>query len=152
MNRIRDYLIIGDVKLIDIPASSNDNPACILIKKADFKWKTQDENNALTNVSLKIDKFGHIFHSLLSSFALTRILRKRKLTMIVGSVGSGKSCLATAILGQVPLVSGELKVSGSIAYVPQTAWILNDSVKNNIIFGQPYDEALYTYAHLTALP
>lgn len=40
-------------------------------------------------------------------------------------------------------VSGDVYAAGSLAYVPQTAWIPNDSVRNNILFGKPYDEAKY---------
>lgn len=63
--------------------------------------------------------------------------------MVVGSVGSGKSCFCQALLGQVKKVSGEQDVIGSVAYVSQTAWITNDTVKNNILFGRPFDEELY---------
>jgi len=64
--------------------------------------------------------------------------------MVVGSVGSGKSCLVQSIIGQVPLVSGERDIIGSVAFVPQSAWILNDTVRNNVLFGRPYDEKHYT--------
>jgi len=42
---------------------------------------------------------------------------------IVGPVGSGKSTIVNAILGEARVVSGEVKVGGSMAYVPQTPWI-----------------------------
>lgn len=38
---------------------------------------------------------------------------------------------------------GEWKVSGSIGYVPQEAWLLNTSLRENILFGSPYDEKHY---------
>lgn len=34
-------------------------------------------------------------------------------------------------------------VQGSIAYVPQQAWIQNTSLKDNILFGQPLSDRLY---------
>lgn len=40
-------------------------------------------------------------------------------------------------------VSGDVYAAGALAYVPQTAWIPNDSVRNNILFGKPYDEEKY---------
>lgn len=40
-------------------------------------------------------------------------------------------------------VSGDVYAAGSLAYVPQTAWIPNDSVRNNILFGKPYDKEKY---------
>ena len=40
-------------------------------------------------------------------------------------------------------IDGEVNVGGSIAYVPQTAWILNATVKQNILFGKDFDQKLY---------
>jgi ABC-type multidrug transport system fused ATPase/permease subunit len=69
--------------------------------------------------------------------------RKGKLTAIVGDVGSGKSSLLAALLGQMIHVEGEYKVFGSIGYVPQEAWLLNMTLRDNIIFGSEYDEKKY---------
>jgi hypothetical protein len=51
------------------------------------------------------------------------------LTMVVGSVGSGKSSLLGALIGQMDRVAGKAAVGGSVAYVAQVAWIINDSVQ-----------------------
>jgi ABC-type transport system involved in cytochrome bd biosynthesis fused ATPase/permease subunit len=51
------------------------------------------------------------------------------LTMVVGSVGSGKSSLLGALIGQMDRVAGRAAVGGSVAYVAQVAWIINDSVQ-----------------------
>lgn len=51
------------------------------------------------------------------------------LTMVVGSVGSGKSSLLSALIGQMERVKGTVAVGGRVAYVAQTAWIINDSVQ-----------------------
>eukprot|EP01130_Rhizamoeba_saxonica_P014094 TRINITY_DN6105_c0_g1_i2.p1 TRINITY_DN6105_c0_g1~~TRINITY_DN6105_c0_g1_i2.p1 ORF type:complete len:864 (-),score=163.95 TRINITY_DN6105_c0_g1_i2:58-2649(-) len=63
--------------------------------------------------------------------------------MVVGSVGSGKSSLGNAILGEMKRVSGKIRITGSIAYVSQEAWILNETVKDNILFGLEYDPNKY---------
>eukprot|EP01029_Cantina_marsupialis_P002870 TRINITY_DN1275_c0_g1_i11.p1 TRINITY_DN1275_c0_g1~~TRINITY_DN1275_c0_g1_i11.p1 ORF type:complete len:1319 (+),score=555.84 TRINITY_DN1275_c0_g1_i11:63-4019(+) len=70
-----------------------------------------------------------------------------ELVAVVGAVGCGKSSLISALLGEMEKTGGELKVSGSMAYVPQQAWIIHDTVRNNILFGEEYDENRY----LTAL-
>lgn len=62
---------------------------------------------------------------------------------ICGTVGSGKSSLLSCILGELPKISGEVKISGSKAYVPQSPWILTGNVRENILFGNPYDSAKY---------
>ncbi|KAK2941288.1 Multidrug resistance-associated protein [Blattamonas nauphoetae] len=65
------------------------------------------------------------------------------LTMVVGGVGSGKSSLAAAITGDVERVNGTVCIRGSIAFCPQIAWINNSTVRSNIVFGMPFDEAKY---------
>jgi ABC-type multidrug transport system fused ATPase/permease subunit len=69
--------------------------------------------------------------------------KKGNLTAIIGDTGSGKSSLLAALLGQMNLVQGECKVYGSISYVPQEAWLLNMSLRDNITFGTEYDVRLY---------
>ncbi|KAM9784084.1 multidrug resistance-associated protein 1 [Syngnathus typhle] len=65
------------------------------------------------------------------------------LVAIVGLVGSGKSSLLSALLGEMDKLEGSLAVKGSVAYVPQQAWIQNSTLKENIIFGQDVSEAWY---------
>lgn len=69
--------------------------------------------------------------------------KRGELVAIVGSVGSGKTALLAALLGQIDCHSGSADVQGTIAYVPQQAWCPNDSIRGNILFGLPYDEERY---------
>ncbi|KAF9210137.1 hypothetical protein BGZ59_009770 [Podila verticillata] len=55
----------------------------------------------------------------------------------------GKSSLVGALLGEMHKYSGSVHCNGSSAFVAQTAWILNDTVRNNILFGRPYDKEKY---------
>eukprot|EP00903_Cladosiphon_okamuranus_P012646 g11831.t1 len=66
-----------------------------------------------------------------------------KLTAVVGQVGSGKSSLLSALLGDMTKVEGEISIDGSVAYVAQTAWIINATLKDNVLMGRPFDEARY---------
>uniref|UniRef100_A0A3B3ZY40 ABC-type glutathione-S-conjugate transporter n=1 Tax=Periophthalmus magnuspinnatus TaxID=409849 RepID=A0A3B3ZY40_9GOBI len=65
------------------------------------------------------------------------------LVAVVGPVGSGKSSLLAAVLGEMERRSGSLSTRGSVALVPQQAWTLNASVKENILFGAPRSEGWY---------
>ena len=65
------------------------------------------------------------------------------LSAVIGRVGSGKSSLCSAILNESILGEGRVAVKGRVAYVAQTAWILNATVRDNILFGAPYDEEKY---------
>ena len=68
---------------------------------------------------------------------------KGELVAIVGPVGSGKSSLLSIIIGEMVRIRGIVKVSGFIGLCPQQAWILNASIRDNILFGSPFDEAKY---------
>ena len=69
-----------------------------------------------------------------------------ELCVIVGPVGSGKSTLCSAILNEAVLGDqSQVTLNGTVAYVAQTAWILNTTVRDNILFGLPYDETKYNH-------
>merc|ERR1719440_1750988 len=68
-----------------------------------------------------------------------------KLTMVVGAVGCGKSSLLSALLGELD-AEGEgsaVRLSGRAAYFSQTAFILNDTLRANILLGGPLEEERY---------
>ena len=58
-------------------------------------------------------------------------------------MGAGKSSLLKSLLGELTVLEGSYKVHGSIAYVPQEAFLVNDTLRNNILFGKPYDKNKY---------
>ncbi|KAJ3028172.1 UNVERIFIED_CONTAM: hypothetical protein HDU68_002318 [Siphonaria sp. JEL0065] len=68
---------------------------------------------------------------------------KGSLVAIVGSVGAGKSSLLNALVGEMRKTNGSVEFSGDVSYAPQTAWIQNASVKDNILFGSSFDEDRY---------
>ncbi|KAG0052208.1 Multidrug resistance-associated protein 1 [Gryganskiella cystojenkinii] len=65
------------------------------------------------------------------------------LTMVVGRVGQGKSSLISAIIGEMYKTEGRVVLRGSLAYCPQSAWIINASVRDNILFGKSFDQDKY---------
>jgi hypothetical protein len=66
-----------------------------------------------------------------------------ELIAVVGSVATGKSALISAILNDMTRISGSVTVNGSIAYVAQTAFICNMTLRHNILFGAHYDQERY---------
>ncbi|XP_069836109.1 ATP-binding cassette sub-family C member 2 [Dendropsophus ebraccatus] len=119
--RLEKYLGGDD---LDNSAISNDPTvdAAIQFSDATFTWE-QGTSPAVKNVNLDI-KEGH-------------------LVAVVGGVGSGKSSLVSAMLGEMDHVKGHINIKGSLAYVPQQAWIQNATLKDNILFGAPLDEERY---------
>lgn len=52
---------------------------------------------------------------------------------------SGKTTLLLGILGELERVSGDVRIEGSVAYCSQTSFIINGSLKENVLFGLPYE-------------
>jgi len=91
----------------------------IVVKDASFSW-TKEDTQTLKNISFDVPQ--------------------QKLVAIVGQVGAGKSSLLYALLGNMFKVKGSININGSIAYVPQQAWIQNATLRQNIIYTNPLDE------------
>uniref|UniRef100_A0A1X7VVN1 ABC-type glutathione-S-conjugate transporter n=1 Tax=Amphimedon queenslandica TaxID=400682 RepID=A0A1X7VVN1_AMPQE len=87
-----------------------------------FTWDTP-ERPALHNIDLSV--------------------KPGELVAVVGPVGAGKSSLISALLGEMDKLNGQVVMRGSVAYVPQQAWIQNATVKDNILFGKPLNPILY---------
>ncbi|XP_065580663.1 multidrug resistance-associated protein 1-like isoform X3 [Artemia franciscana] len=94
----------------------------IVVKDGSFSWGV-DEKPVLKNISFEVEEGS--------------------LVAVVGMVGSGKSSLISAILGEMDKLSGKVNTKGSIAYVPQQAWIQNAILRQNIIFGGAEEESRY---------
>ncbi|EEB98382.1 hypothetical protein MPER_02118, partial [Moniliophthora perniciosa FA553] len=56
------------------------------------------------------------------------------------AVGSGKSSILQALVGEMRRTKGHVTFGGTVAYVPQIPWIRNATLKENVWFGQPEDE------------
>jgi ABC-type multidrug transport system fused ATPase/permease subunit len=100
----------------------------------------QDEQNSvkMDNCSFGWSKSEEILRE------VSLEVRQKGLVAFVGKVGSGKSSLLSAMLGEMhKLNDGRINVNGTTAYVPQQAWIQNATVRDNILFGREYDEKLY---------
>ncbi|KAJ3193660.1 hypothetical protein HK101_004400 [Irineochytrium annulatum] len=67
------------------------------------------------------------------------------LTVLLGPTGCGKTALISAILGEAWVTSGSVDapVSAGIAYVAQTPWLRSTTIRENILFGEPYEAARY---------
>ena len=65
------------------------------------------------------------------------------LVSVVGSVGSGKTTLMLGMLNQLPMTGGTSLVTGRVAYCAQEAWIVNATLRDNVLFGRDFDPVLY---------
>ncbi|KAJ1726216.1 hypothetical protein LPJ61_005341, partial [Coemansia biformis] len=69
--------------------------------------------------------------------------KRDDLVAVIGRVGAGKSSLVSAILGDMLKFSGTVSACGTYAMVPQQAWIMNATLRNNILFGSRFDQEFY---------
>ncbi|KAJ2716007.1 hypothetical protein H4R19_000885 [Coemansia spiralis] len=105
----------------DSPAASTSD-VLVSVDGGTFKWHSGGES-VLKYIDLKC--------------------RRDELVAVIGLVGSGKSSLVSAILGDMIKCAGTLDVCGSIAHVPQQPWLMNATLRDNIMFGTGYDQAYY---------
>ncbi|CAI9291139.1 unnamed protein product [Lactuca saligna] len=97
----------------------------VVINCESISWNDDSSKPTLTDVKLEV-------------------LNGKKVA-ICGEVGSGKSTLISAVLGEVPHIKGTIEVNGKVAYVSQTAWIQTGTIRDNILFGNLMDEEKYQY-------
>ena len=95
---------------------------------------------SVSGLTCKVNDLGEKFLLQDVSFAVS----KNSLTVITGQVGCGKSTLLSTIAGEVVKTSGSIFCSGTVAYVPQSAWVFSGTIRENVLFGEPYNEEWYT--------
>ncbi|KAK7867419.1 hypothetical protein R5R35_003843 [Gryllus longicercus] len=70
-------------------------------------------------------------------------VRSGSLAAVVGPVGSGKSSLLQAVLGELPPLEGDVEVRGRVSFAGREAWVFAGTVRQNVLFGQPLERARY---------
>ncbi|KAJ3097026.1 Multidrug resistance-associated protein 1, partial [Phlyctochytrium bullatum] len=159
VNRINSFLLSEEREPRSYTTPEDDRAgAAIVIENASFKWEAappaEDAKKkaaaAKAAVAKKEDKGATPSPTPAEEAEgpkeekpffedLTLKVPKGKLTAVVGTVGSGKSSLLSAILGDMTLVSGSARAPRHIAYCSQQTWLLSASIRQNILFGTPED-------------
>ncbi|XP_056631497.1 probable multidrug resistance-associated protein lethal(2)03659 [Diorhabda sublineata] len=103
--------------------SSGESGVRIQFQDVCAKWVEGDVENTLKNINFQVSS--------------------NMLVAIVGPIGSGKTTILNTILKELPIKSGTLKIIGNISYAPQEPWLFAASVKDNILFGEEYEEDRY---------
>ncbi|XP_045819527.1 ABC transporter C family member 3-like isoform X2 [Trifolium pratense] len=124
VDRIAAFLRLDDLQadvVEKLPRSSSD--IAIEIEYGNFSWDLSSVNTTLKNINLRVSHGMRV--------------------AVCGTVGSGKSSLLTCIIGEMPKLSGTLKVCGTKAYVAQSPWIQSGKIEENILFGIEMDREKY---------
>ena len=118
VQRVEEFLTLPELEESQIDSDNSmdkSHQENIKIENGTFSWDTEP---ILKNINIEIEQ--------------------SQLVGIVGIVGSGKSSLINALLGNMVTLMGTATKIRNAAYVPQEAWIQNASIRDNILFGEEY--------------
>nr|CAD7396332.1 unnamed protein product [Timema cristinae] len=121
LNRINSYLASEELDKNSVSHEISEQYP-LVIENGSFSWGRGDDP-FLRNINVTV--------------------KEGALLAVVGTVGSGKTSLISAFLGEMDKLSGRVNTKGSIAYVPQQAWIQQATIQDNIMFGKPLDKMKY---------
>ncbi|XP_072938675.1 ATP-binding cassette sub-family C member 10 [Epargyreus clarus] len=160
-------------KLLDLPDmdsgqyydrlnTNRDEDKVIIFKNATFSWATcstvktqpKDKKNkgkSKKNLSKRNTQGTEASGEMTTQepFTLKELnleIGKDELIGITGPVGSGKTSLLLAIIGDMIKKSGDIQIPenlSSFGYVSQKPWLIRGTIRDNILFGKPYDEAKF---------
>ena len=122
LKRINKFLNNPEIDFDAIDRNTSSDNA-VIIREGTFKWDSADKSPSLEDINISI--------------------KSGSLTAVVGMVGSGKSSLISACLGDLFKCYGSININGKIGYVPQQAWIQNATLKDNILFGENFNKEQY---------
>uniref|UniRef100_A0A336LRH9 CSON001220 protein n=1 Tax=Culicoides sonorensis TaxID=179676 RepID=A0A336LRH9_CULSO len=129
IQRIQEYLSVEEQDNVSVGlhkierTETVENEPEVSIKDVTAVWDINSETKTLKDISIDINS--------------------GVLCAIIGSVGSGKSSLLQLLLGELPIYSGDVYISDSISYASQEPWLFTGTVRQNILFGLPYNRKRY---------
>lgn len=131
LKRLQDFFLLNELHFRPT-ALPDDSKLAIKLEEASFSW-TQPRNFSVEPANDRAFRLR----------SLSLQIKKGSLVAIIGPVGSGKSSLLSALVGEMNHDGGQVLASSLFGYCPQQAFILNATIRDNILFGNTYDEAFY---------
>ncbi|KAK2866207.1 hypothetical protein Q7C36_002263 [Tachysurus vachellii] len=122
LKRIQQFLSHDELDPESVDRKPEASEYAVTVVNGKFSWAKKDPA-ALQNINV--------------------LVPQGSLLAVVGNVGCGKTSLVSALLGEMEKLEGHVSIRGSVAYVPQQAWIQNATLRDNILFGRPYIEDKY---------
>ncbi|KAL8462289.1 hypothetical protein ACS0TY_033368 [Phlomoides rotata] len=124
LDRIVSFLSLDDLRpdLVEkLPRSSSETALEVI--DGNFSWDESPPSPTLKDINFRVSHGMRV--------------------AICGTVGSGKSSLLSCILGEMPKISGIIRLAGTKAYVAQSPWIQSGKIEENILFGKEMDRQRY---------
>ncbi|KAJ8938371.1 hypothetical protein NQ318_022869 [Aromia moschata] len=125
--RIQEFLLLEENEEKTLASNNNilekGNAGAIKIFQANATWTPHPIVDTLADINLEI--------------------QPGTLCCVVGNVGSGKTSLLQMILKELPLTRGKIEVCGKVSYASQEPWLFVSNVRNNILFGKPFNRDRY---------
>lgn len=113
IKRIEDILLVEEKCESNVINSSSYPPSSLRFFNYNGKWNKRLEATSLTDVNLQV--------------------KPGQLVVIIGPVGSGKSCFLWSILGEIHTVTGLISLNGSTSYASQESWCFGGTIQQNIL-------------------
>ncbi|CAF3075865.1 unnamed protein product [Rotaria sp. Silwood2] len=146
-NHAMFYLPLLSEKLSEARLASKriDAFMCLSVKQEHQSRLSTSAIHQQQKGSITMSNASFSWHNELSCLSLLNLtIEQGTFVGIVGSVGSGKSALLAAILGEMNLINGQLNTNdSSFSYTAQSPWIFADTFRNNILLNRLFDEQRY---------
>ncbi|XP_060519081.1 ATP-binding cassette sub-family C member 4-like isoform X2 [Cylas formicarius] len=123
VKRLEDFLVMEENTAVDYCVNEDTTSGDLRLVKARASWLANPIVDTLRDINLEI--------------------QSGTLCCVIGEVGSGKSSLLQVVLRELPLTAGKLETTGRVSFAAQDPWLFAASIRQNILFGMPYDRNRY---------
>lgn len=124
VKRIKKFLLLDEIGSSNVCLPVTDKSECMVeIEDLICYWDKALDAPTLQNLSCTV--------------------KSGQLLAVIGPVGAGKSSLLSAILGELPLDTGVIKVKGELTYASQQSWLFPGTIRSNILFGKDFNPQKY---------
>lgn len=128
------------------PASKAGSSRFLIYKSVAADEKKENDLQVAAGTVPKEEEIAKVNRAVHTLVDLNVEIKRGQLVAVVGPVGSGKSSLIAGILGELHVTTGKIHQRGTISYCDQRPWILNATLKDNVTFGEPFDEMKFESA------
>ncbi|KAJ7033733.1 multidrug resistance-associated ABC transporter [Mycena alexandri] len=124
---------------LNVIAQDEASSDLIGFRDATFAWSSEETDGTLTPASRKF----------LLKIEGELLFKPGCINLVLGPTGSGKTSLLMALLGEMHLVPSSLSSwynlprAQGVSYAAQESWVMNDTIRNNILFNSPMDVERY---------